>query len=159
MHPRVQQLIDALNLQPHPEGGYFCEVSRSSQQVFSSSAGSDRAACTDIYFLLAAGQKSLWHRVLHDEIWHLYEGAPLRLLQMPADCSAMEEIVLNAEQCRFKHLVPGGCWQAAESLGEYTLVGCTVAPGFDFRDFGLLRNCPQKVGFVKETFPLLIPFV
>ena len=91
---------------------------------------------TEIYFLLCEGQVSRFHKVLHDEFWHFYEGSPLRLID--GDLEIFDEIILDPKKANYQHCVKGGRWQAAESTGEYTLVGCTVAPGFDFADFAFL---------------------
>lgn len=134
----MQELIDRYELVPHPEGGYFREVFRSEQQVFSSVADADRNTVTHIYFLLARGQVSRFHKVLHDEIWNFYEGFPLRLLQY--DGGKIEEEIIGADCSNYVSFVTGGRFQAAESTGEYSLVGCTVAPGFDFADFSFLSD-------------------
>ena len=126
-------IIEALGLKPHPEGGWFAEM-------FRDRAGGGRGASTLIYFLLKAGERSHWHR-LHTavEVWHYYTGAPLKLMRS-ADGKAVETQllgpdILNGE--RPQGVIPAGCWQAAETTGDFTLVGCTVAPGFTFEDFEL----------------------
>ncbi|SHJ45825.1 hypothetical protein SAMN02745165_02441 [Malonomonas rubra DSM 5091] len=159
MHLRAQQLIDQLGLQPHPEGGYYREVYRSGLQVQSESVKELRAAMTDIYFLLSAGQISRWHRVAHDELWNLYEGAPLKLHQLSPDLSTCSSHQLDAEVGCFKHLVPANYWQAGESCGDYTLVGCTVAPGFDFSDFCMLKDLPETAAKVYADFPQLAALI
>ena len=101
-----------------------------------------RAALTSIYFLLPAGAISRWHRVRSDEVWHHYEGAPLELLRIPPDELRLERFrlgPLGPEQEPVR-CVPATWWQAARSLGSYTLVGCTVGPGFEFSDFELLSD-------------------
>jgi predicted cupin superfamily sugar epimerase len=111
MHARAEQLIRDLGLQPHPEGGHYAEVHRS-------------AASTSIYFLLASGELSRWHRVTSEEIWHFYEGSPLELLQLTPGGTELERIVLGPASDRERpvHCVPGGYWQAARSRGAFTLV-------------------------------------
>jgi len=126
-------LIRLLNLKPHPEGGHFRETFRDTRTL-----DSGRAASTAIYFLLARGERSHWHRVDAVEVWHYYAGAPLTLeiaegktrttLTLGPDIAAGE---------RPQGIVPAGAWQAAQSLGDWTLVGCTVAPGFEFSGFEL----------------------
>ena len=142
MNDRAQILIDILELSPHPEGGYFKEVYRSAGTVGSPVNGAMRNCLTDIYFLLTAGQVSRFHRVLHDEIWHFYEGDPLELVEIQPDLSEIARIVLNGAGGRpkYKHCVKSGNWQAAYTKGEYSLVGCTVAPGFDFADFEFMEQ-------------------
>ena len=155
MKNRALNVIDSLELSPHPEGGYYKEIYRSETTVHSPYAGAMRNALTDIYFLLLSGQISRLHRVLHDEIWHLYEGAPLVLVEIEGNGLEMREVRL--EGCgslpKYKHCVKGGNWQAAYSTGEYTLVGCTVAPGFAFEDFQFLSQDAAQQSAVLEKFP------
>jgi len=123
-----------LHLAPHPEGGHFREIFRDPRQT------EGRAASTAIYFLLAAGERSHWHRVDAAEVWHFYAGAPLALEIAQNEKNSPERIVLGialAEGQRPQIVVPARAWQAAESLGRWTLVGCTVAPGFEFAGFEL----------------------
>lgn len=143
MHPRARQLIDELGLQPHPEGGLFKEVYRSADTV-SRADGAVRAALTTIFFLLPAGAVSRWHRVTADEVWHHYEGDALELHVLPAQADQASTWRLGRAGAGIApvRVVPAGAWQAARTLGEYTLVGCTVAPGFDFADFTLLHELP-----------------
>ncbi len=143
MHPRARQLIAELDLQPHPEGGLYREIYRSQVSV-SRPDGVCRAALTTIFFLLPAGVLSQWHRVAADEVWHYYEGDNLELQILPPDAGPATTCVLGrvAKDVLPVRVVPAGAWQAARSLGEYTLVGCTVAPGFDFADFVLLDDLP-----------------
>ena len=152
-------LIEELELSPLPEGGYYKEIYRAKTTVHSPHAGAVRSALTDIYFLLASGQVSRLHRVLHDEIWHFYAGAPLVLVEIEAEGLKMREVCLSG--CgtpgapKFTHCIHGGNWQAAYSTGAYTLVGCTVAPGFDFADFRFLSQEQELQSAVLEQFPNL----
>ena len=139
----MEQLIDRYKLVPHPEGGYFREVFRSGHKVFSSVADAKRDAVTHIYFLLTTGQVSRFHTVLHDEIWNFYQGSPLRLVQY--DGTKLQEEIIGAGCSSYVSFVAGRLYQAAESTGEYSLVGCTVAPGFDFGDFSFLSDDPETV--------------
>lgn len=139
----MKDLIEKYNLTPHPEGGYFREVYRSPLQVHSPATHTQRATVTQIYFLLPAGQPSRFHRVSHDEIWHIYDGAPLRLIQF--DGKNIRETTIGPGCQDHLAIVPGNTWQAAESTGPYTLSGCTVAPGFDFQDFTFLADHPQSL--------------
>lgn len=126
----ADEIIDLLKLEPHPEGGYFVETFRDAN-------GGDRALSTAIYYLLKAGQRSHWHRVDAAEIWHWHSGAPLALSISP-DGIASETQTLGADLMsgqRPQLIVPQNHWQAAAPLGDFTLVGCTVAPGFDFSGF------------------------
>jgi predicted cupin superfamily sugar epimerase len=145
MHPRAAELISSMGLAPHPEGGYFREVFRSRATVEPDDGRGSRSALTSIYFLLPAGAVSRWHRVLSDEVWHYAEGAPVELLQLSADDARLERMPLGPYRLEQRpvHTVPAGIWQAARSLGEYTLVGCTVGPGFEYADFELLADLPE----------------
>lgn len=147
----AEAIIDRLGLQAHPEGGYFKEVYRSEIKVHSSQADSERSAVTDIYFLLKEGEVSRFHKVLHDEIWHFYSGAPLKLLD--ADLNELREVFLGgADTFNFKHTIKAGRWQAAETTGRYSLLGCTVAPGFDFSDFSFLNDEPEALQLFEKKF-------
>ena len=122
-----------LGLQPHPEGGHFRETFRDPRPI-----DGMRAASTAIYFLLARGERSHWHKVDAVEVWHYYAGAPLTL--RIADGSQRTNLTLGPNLAageRPQGVVPAGAWQAAESLGDWTLAGCTVAPGFEFAGFEL----------------------
>ena len=129
----ADRVINLLGLTPHPEDGHYRETFRDAASV-----GGTRAASTAIYFLLRKGQRSRWHRVDAAEVWHFYAGAPLELkvavdagrqvIRLGTDLTAGE---------RPQAVVPAGAWQTAESLGAWTLVGCTVAPGFEFSGFEL----------------------
>ncbi|MCZ7595666.1 MAG: cupin domain-containing protein [Hyphomicrobium sp.] len=126
-------VIRLLDLAPHPEGGHYRETFRDDR------GDGSRAASTAIYFLLAAGEVSRWHRVDTAEVWHWHSGAPLALSMAPPDGCAIEMMLgtdLAAGQ-RPQGVVPPGYWQSARSLGAWTLVGCTVAPGFMFDKFEL----------------------
>jgi uncharacterized protein len=139
----MEHLIKKYDLAPHPEGGYFKEVYRSDQRVHSDLAQGNRHAVTHIYFLLVKGQFSRFHRVVHDEIWNFYEGDPLQLVQF--DASGIKTNTLGPGCSRYVTIIPGNTWQAATPLGRYSLVGCTVAPGFDFSDFSFLRETPGEL--------------
>jgi uncharacterized protein len=126
-------IIRLLGLKPHPEGGHFREIFRDERTV-----EGGRAASTAIYFLLAQGERSHWHRVDAVEVWHWYTGAPLAL--HIADGGTTNTLRLGPDLAggeRPQAVVPAGAWQAAETLGDWTLVGCTVAPGFEFSRFEL----------------------
>ena len=135
MTPQVPaaQIIQALGLQPHPEGGWY-------RETFRDEGESTRAASTAIFYLLEQGQVSAWHRVKNAvEVWHFYSGDPLRLSLAPPDGPRRDEVlgpdVLAGQSPQL--IVPRGWWQAAEPLGAWSLVGCTVAPGFEFAAFEL----------------------
>ncbi|TFG97146.1 MAG: cupin domain-containing protein [Calditrichales bacterium] len=145
----VQKLIDRYKLIPHPEGGYYREVYRSEQILLSPAAGIKRNALTHIYFLLAKGQVSRFHKVVHDEVWNFYRGSPLKLIQYNG--KDVTEAIIGVPGNDFVTVVKGGIFQAAETTGAYSLVGCTVAPGFEFEDFSFLSDDPElKAEFLKK---------
>jgi len=129
----ADEVIALLGLAPHPEGGHFRETFRDTASV-----NGTRAASTAIYFLLREGEVSRWHRVDAAEAWHWYAGAPLAL--GVADKAGRRTVTLGADLAagqRPQAVVPAQAWQQARSLGAWTLVGCTVAPGFEFAAFEL----------------------
>ena len=128
------EVVRMLDLAPHPEGGFYRETFRDQ-----AAGPTGRAASTAIYYLLAAGDVSDWHRVDAAEAWHFYAGAPLVLTVSPNghDAEARHLGPALAAGQRPQIVVPAGWWQSATSLGAWTLVGCTVAPGFDFAGFEL----------------------
>lgn len=150
MNAEVKSLVQRYQLQPHPEGGYYREVYCSSLQVESNMVAAQRPALTHIYFLLGRGERSRFHRVAHDELWHFYAGAPLNLYLFNGDGV---EVVTLGEDTEPVALVPGGVYQAAESSGEYTLVGCSVAPGFDFDDFSFLTDHQEDLAQLEQCAP------
>lgn len=143
MNPRVQTLIDSLQLKPHPEGGYYREIFRSEHIVDADEGRGKRQALTSIYFLLEAGQHSRWHRVLSDEVWNHLEGDVLELLCFDAGQLTISRLGPYAAETEPARVVRAGVWQAAQPLGEYTLVGCSVGPGFEFRDFSMAADQPD----------------
>ncbi len=152
---RAAQLIETLGLQPHPEGGFYRQIFRSSIDVLPRDGRDGRPALTTIYFLLTAGGYSRWHRVRSDEVWHFYEGAPLDLWQISPDLERLDRIALGPldEERRPAHVVPADHWQAARSTGAYTLVGCSVGPGFVFEDFEMLRADAPEAARLHERWP------
>ena len=137
------QWAEALGLLPHPEGGFYRETWRASETIphgaLPSRFGGNRSAGTCIYFLLVQDFPSRLHRIASDEIWHWYQGSPLCVHVLHPDGSR-QELLLGPDPSRgqsFQAMVPSGAWFGAETLGEWTLCGCTVAPGFDFADFEL----------------------
>jgi len=142
MSQRAKQLIQDLSLTPHPEGGYFHEVFRSQRGVTTEEGNLNRSAITAIYFLLVREQPSHWHVIQSDEIWHFYEGDPLDLYTINPGTMELERSRLGSgfEDCQSVAVVPAGHWQVAASSGDYSLVGCSVGPGFEFDDFRMLRD-------------------
>ena len=131
--PDAARVIDRLGLQPHPEGGWYAETWRHEP------GDGGRAAGTAIYYLLAAGQRSHWHRVDATEIWHFYAGDPLRL-GIHEDGTTTRWLDLGPDLAAGQvpqAIVPEGAWQSAEPTGAWTLAGCTVSPGFNFAGFEL----------------------
>ncbi len=140
--------VRKLELIPHPEGGYFREIYRSEglipRAALPDGFGGDRAFSTSIYFLLEHPDVSRLHRIQSDEIWHHYAGNPLRIVSVGPD-GALNSVLLgkSLEKSELpQRVVPAGHWFGAEVAepGGWTLVGCTVAPGFDFADFELADN-------------------
>ena len=170
MAGRAAELVRALDLVPHPEGGHFRETFRSATRI--AAARGPRSALTHIWFLLTAGERSRWHRLASDEIWQFHEGDPLELLTIAPATGAVERRLLGpsgaagggrpvsptgpaprapragsatAGRPALPVLsVPAGTWQAARPAGAYTLVSCVVAPGFEYADFELLADCPAE---------------
>jgi predicted cupin superfamily sugar epimerase len=132
-------LVRELGLQPHPEGGYFRETYRAAETISALPrrfAGA-RSISTAIYFLLEAGQCSHLHRIRSDEVWHFYAGDPLLVVEI--DPAGALKTTRLGQGGTFQHMVPAGAWFGATLAdgGQFALVGCTVAPGFDFADFEL----------------------
>lgn len=128
----VQEIVRLLDLAPHPEGGWYKETFRAG------AADGERAASTVIHFLLAADQVSAWHKVDADEAWFWHAGAPLVLTISPPDGKTAESVQLGPDLRvgqKLHHVIAADHWQAAESLGAWTLVSCMVAPGFEFSGF------------------------
>ena len=155
MHARAEELIRTLRLQPHREGGHFAEVFRSPRLVRPPGAERDRSALTTIYFLLAAGELSRWHRLDADEIWHFYEGAPLELFLLDPRGRILTRSRLGTAvpaEVRVQ-VIPAGSWLSARSTGDYALVGCTMGPGFEAEGFALLKDVPDVAEDVARRFP------
>jgi predicted cupin superfamily sugar epimerase len=136
------EIIARLALQPHPEGGHYRETFRDPR-----ADGDGRALSTAIHFLLARGERSHWHRIDAVEIWHYHAGHALTL--QIADDSGRRSIRLGSDLANGEvpqAIVPAQAWQAAESSGDWTLVGCTVAPGFDFATFELAPQGWEPLG-------------
>jgi hypothetical protein len=161
--PAVEQVIEALGLSPHPEGGYYREVYRSGEVVgrhaLPDRYGGDRAFATSILFLLTRDSYSALHRLASDEVYHLYLGGPLDLSVFhpggTVETVRLGRDVLGGE--KVQHVVPRGAWQGSRLVGEtpFALMGCTVAPGFEFADFEmadraeLLHDYPEHQALVR----------
>lgn len=158
----ISSIVTKLNLIPHPEGGFYKETYRSegiiNQQVLPNSFEGDRNYCTGIYFLLTSDNFSAFHRIKQDEMWHFYAGSPLLVHVIYPDGSyKAHEVGMDINNNQFPQLVvPAGCWFASsvKNPNSYSLVGCTVAPGFDFQDFELakrktlINNYPQHKNII-----------
>jgi len=149
-------LVKKHGLVPHPEGGFYKQIYRANAHVSSPYHGQPRPAVTHIYFLLLKGQVSRFHRVLHDEIWNHYEGAPLRLFQLHQQ--QLWEQRIGGKEDEYACVVEAGRYQAAESMGDYSLVGCSVAPGFDFADFSFIEE-PSMKHWIEVSHPDMYRFV
>ncbi len=133
--PSAADIIARLELKPHPEGGHYRETFRDPR-----GDADGRSFSTAIYFLLARGERSHWHRIDAVEVWHYYAGSALTL--QIADDDSRRAVKLGPDLAAGEvpqAIVPAQAWQAAEATGEWTLVGCTVAPGFDFAKFELAK--------------------
>jgi uncharacterized protein len=141
--PTAAEIIARLELKPHPEGGHYRETFRDAR-----ADANGRSVSTAIYFLLARGERSHWHRVDAVEVWHYYAGSALTLW-IAHDGGTRHEVKLGPDVAageRPQAIVPAHAWQAAESTGDWTLVGCTVAPGFEFAKFELAAKGWEPAG-------------
>jgi len=156
-----EELISRLALQPHPEGGHFRETYRSQERVTRSHGDSTRSAATAIYYLLRGKERSTWHRIKSDEMWHFYDGVPLNVYVLLPEGEVKVLCLgnpLEHQGADFQALVPAGAWFAAEcSVADgHSLVGCTVAPGFEFDEFEiaqadvLLKDWPQHKALIER---------
>jgi uncharacterized protein len=159
MHPRANELLQSLAMRPHPEGGHYVEIYRSTRRVEVLERKVLRSAITSIYFLLAAGEYSRWHRVLSDEIWHYHEGDAIELVLF--DQQGLRRVRLGpvSRETRPTLIVPAGTWQAARTTGAYTLGACTVGPGFEFADFSLAVDWPEIAAKIANAGPDLTRFI
>ena len=147
MDERARDLIQGLGLERHPEGGWYREVFRSAREVRAPADGAaqvTRSALTTIYFLLLQGEPTAWHSVASDEIWHFLEGSPAEVLTIdPGSRRHTHRLGPLSADAAPVAIVPAEHAQMARTLGAFTLVGCTVGPGFDFADFKLLTGQDQ----------------
>ena len=159
MHARARELIDALALAPHPEGGHYRRVHASALRVRQVGGDHDRHALTTIHFLLAAGEVSRWHRVDADESWHHAEGDPLDLFVFHPGTHVLTRQRLGRHDRATGTtpivVVPAHLWQAARPVGAFALVGCSVGPGFEFDGFTMLAQAPEVAAAIAVTAPEL----
>ena len=161
---KIEQLIKHYDLQPHPEGGWYKQTYKSNELVpltaLPGRFGGDRVFSTAIYFLLEKGNFSAFHKIKSDECWHFYAGDPLKVFVIDQN-DDLKTITLGNDVNkgeRFQYVVPANCWFASRPApgSEYSLVGCTVAPGFEFEDLELAdgKNLsalyPQHSSIIKE---------
>ncbi|WP_106794394.1 cupin domain-containing protein [Aquimarina sp. Aq78] len=145
MNTRIEKIVQKLDMNPHPEGGFYKETYRSEgvipQQILNEKFKGERNYCTAIYFLLTSDNFSAFHKINQDEIWHYYEGSSLFVHVIDLEGKYHRYSVgINLDEGELPQLVvPAGCWFASSVKKEdsYSLVGCTVSPGFDFDDFEL----------------------
>src|SRR5215475_11841940 len=160
MNKDANYWIDKLRLQEHPEGGYFVETYRSRRIIDFDDYNGSRILCTAIYYLLLGNQHSAFHRIKSDEIWHFYAGSTLTLYVIHRN-GALDEIVMgqNIDNNEiFQNVIQSGCWFAASVNvpDSYSLIGCTVSPGFDYRDWelanidNLLDIYPQHKSIIEK---------
>lgn len=148
----IEKMISSLKLISHPEGGYYRETYRSPKMVNGQFGHTQRAVCTGIYFLLVAGNFSALHRIQSDEMWHFYKGAPTEIIEITLAGELIKTILGNNMELGEvpQYVVKAGHWFGSRVYGngEYSLVGCTVAPGFDFSDFEM-----GEADFLKSKYP------
>lgn len=158
MSSRINLLIHHLQLQTHPEGGYFKETYRSEELLHSPDFGESRNLLTNIYFLITSGNFSAFHRINSDELWYFHEGDSciIHVLHQQGgySCFKLGSEITSGET--YQATVKAGDWFASESTGNYSLVGCAVAPGFDFSDFEmadrkkLILAFPEKLELIER---------
>ncbi|OAJ58474.1 hypothetical protein A6V36_06015 [Paraburkholderia ginsengiterrae] len=164
-HAARDDLIRRFDLKPHPEGGFFRETYRSAERVHRDDGSAEtRSASTAIYYLLCDGAHSAWHRIRSDELWHFYAGEPLNVHVLDESGTLVTHKLGNAlthADAVFQAVVPAGLWFAAECAdpATFALVGCTVAPGFEFSEFeladiaALQAQHPQHAAFIGRLGP------
>lgn len=151
MHIRAEELIRTLQLSPHPEGGYFRRVYESTKRTEVN--GLERPTLTAIKYLLTAGVTSRWHRVDATEIWDWQEGSPLELSMFDPEARTLSRAQLDtsARGGQQAQVVPAGVWQSARSLGDYSLMDCSVSPGFVWKGFQLLEENSEVARQLREA--------
>lgn len=162
MKPKVGEIVETLGLQPHPEGGFYTEVYRSDGIIDTDEDGfpDGRHFCTSIYYLLESGDKSHFHRIKSDEVWHHYEGSSItiHMITQAGSYRKMHIGKILQEGQKPQKIVPANCWFGVmvDEPDSYTLCGCTVSPGFDFDDFemadrsSLLKKYPGHEAIIKQ---------
>jgi predicted cupin superfamily sugar epimerase len=149
----MKNIIKELDLSKHPEGGFFRQSFKSAVEVQPHDQTDLRAAFTHIYYYLPKGAHSRFHKNRYDEVWNLYSGEGIRIFLYDAQNRSVREEELKASIFKFHLVVPGGIWQAAEPIGEYALVGCSVAPGWETQDEVYLLDDSQESKRLVELKP------
>ena len=155
----ARQLITSLDLAPHPEGGWYRELYRSETQV--ETPRGTRSALTQIYYLLEPGQFSRWHVIESDEIWHFYAGGTLELFSYDPQTRQIERSLLGnpLDGHGSVAVIKAGNWQAARVTDGFALVGCSVAPGFEFSEFRFVSGLPDHQTHFSGDLALLAPLL
>ena len=148
-----EKIIETLNLSKHPEGGYFRQTYRSDFIVQPQKGSYTRSCATHIYYFLQRGMYSKFHKVKHDEIWNLYAGEGVKLHVYDDKNNKADEIILSKQNFDFHSVVRGNLWQAAEPIGDYVLVGCTVAPGWELEDEAYLSDHQEIIDQLVKLRP------
>jgi len=157
MNKRAQHLIASLELDPHPEGGYYREIIR---VVGPGTAGGKAVLYTDIYYLITNESFSRFHRIGQDEIWNFHEGSTVCIYDLhPRDFRLTTHRLGESRPEWYKARIPGKHWQAAVPREGYALLSCTVIPGFDFREFSLLKHSPREVEKLARRHPDLTGYL
>lgn len=157
MNSRIEQLVDLLNLSPHPQGGFLGEDYRSLKHVEPDDGRGQRPALSSMYMLIPAEHPSKMHAVKADEVWHFCEGDPLELYWVDGPGGELHHRTLGpaAHASSPMACVPGGCWRAARSKGAFSLVSCILGPAFDIRDFSPLVVAPELGNELRNQHPAL----
>ena len=138
-----EKIIEILDLSKHDEGGYFRQTYKSNFIVQPEKESYRRSSATHIYYYLQRGMYSKFHKVKHDEIWNLYDGEGVKLHVYDDKNNKVDEQILSKSHLKFHTVVNGDLWQAAEPIGDFVLVGCTVAPGWELEDEAYLSDYPE----------------
>ena len=154
----IHAIIDSLNLEPHPEGGFYKEIYRSRTRVSELKQASNKSAYTSIYYLLAGKDFSAWHRIKSDETWYFHLGCDLLVYYIDQN-KVVRTVQIGMESKSFQATIPANTWFAAKPLNEdaYCLVSCAVAPGFEFADFemGTRDYLVNEFGMTAENTKLI----
>jgi predicted cupin superfamily sugar epimerase len=140
-----EKIIEILDLSKHDEGGYFRQTYKSDLIVQPEKESYTRSSATHIYYFLSKGMYSKFHKVKHDEIWNLYDGEGVKLHVYDDKNDKVDEQILSIRNFEFHAIVPGDFWQAAEPIGDFVLVGCTVVPGWELEDEEYLSDHPEVI--------------